>query len=120
MILTTTNNIEGYRITRYIGVIAVEIITTAGFLKDWYAGVKDFLGGRVHDYENEVRKGRAKIMAKMREMAASEGANAVVGIRYAYEVLSPKGKGTVLLITVSGTAVYAVPEREGFFVSDKR
>lgn len=113
MILTTTNNIEGYQIERYIGVIALEIITTAGFVKDWYAGVKDFFGGRVHDYEDEVRKGRAKIMRKLREQSTNEGANAVIGIRFAYEVLSPKGKGTVMLITVSGTAVYAIPGKRG-------
>lgn len=113
MILTTTNNIEGYQIERYIGVIALEIITTAGFVKDWYAGVKDFFGGRVRDYEDEVCKGRAKIMRKLREQSAKEGANAVIGIRFAYEVLSPKGKGTVMLITVSGTAVYAIPGKRG-------
>lgn len=112
MILTTTDNIEKHQIERYIGVIALEIITSVGFIKDWYAGIKDFVGGRVYDYEEEVRKSRAKIMRKLVDQAASEGANAVIGIRFAYEVLSPKGKGTVMLITVSGTAVYAVPKKE--------
>lgn len=113
MILTTTDNIEDYQIDRYIGVIAIEIVTSVNFAKDWFAGVKDWLGGRILDYEDEVRKARAKIMAKLREKAAGEGANAIVGIRFAYEVLSPRGKGTVLLITVSGTAVYAVSKSQG-------
>jgi uncharacterized protein YbjQ (UPF0145 family) len=105
-IITTTNNIEGYKIERYIAIVTGEVILGVNFVKDWVAGLKDVFGGRVYNYEDELRKGRKQAVNQLVERAISEGANALVGIRFDHEVLSPKGKGTVLMIMAVGTAVY--------------
>ncbi len=111
-IITTTNTIEGYKIQKYIAIVTGEVILGINFMKDWVAGIKDVFGGRVYDYENELRKGRKKAISQLIERAINEGANALVGIRFDHEVLSPKGKGTVLMVMAVGTAVYILPEHQ--------
>ncbi|MEG2048821.1 MAG: heavy metal-binding domain-containing protein, partial [Comamonas sp.] len=46
MIVTTTPNIEGKRIIRYCGVVAGEAILGANVFKDFFAGIRDIVGGR--------------------------------------------------------------------------
>lgn len=104
-ILTTTETIDGYSIDRYIAVVTGESIFGINAAKDWVAGIKDFWGGRVGGYEEEIRKARIQAMAQIRDNAVSLGANAIIGIRFDYETLSPRGTGTVIMVTVSGTAV---------------
>ncbi|MBE0427943.1 MAG: YbjQ family protein [Nitrospirae bacterium] len=111
-IITTTNNIEGYKIEKYIAIVTGEAILGVNFIKDWVAGLKDTFGGRIYDYEEELRKGRKKVISQLVDRAISEGANALVGIRFDHEVLSPKGKGTSLMIMATGTAVFVSPAHQ--------
>ncbi len=103
MLMTTTPNVEGQRITRYCGVITGEAILGANVFKDLFAGVRDIVGGRSATYEKELQRARDIAMAELRERAAQLGANAVVGIDLDYEVLG-QGNG-MLMVSASGTAV---------------
>ena len=76
------------------------------FIRDISAGLTNFFGGRSHSYEEELIAAREEAMTEMAERAASMGANAVVGIDIDYEVLGQGGN--MLMVTVSGTAVYVV------------
>jgi len=58
MILTTTPNIEGKRITEYLGVVTGETIVGANIFKDIMAGIRDIVGGRAGAYEKAFRKAR--------------------------------------------------------------
>ena len=51
MILTTTPNIEGYKILEYKGLVTGETIIGANFIKDFFAGIRDIVGGRSKSYE---------------------------------------------------------------------
>ena len=58
MLLTTTNTIEGKEITQYFGIVSGETIIGANVFKDFFAGIRDIVGGRAGSYE--IRKiGRA-------------------------------------------------------------
>jgi len=103
MLLTTTPNVEGHKITRYCGVITGEAILGANLFKDLFAGVRDIVGGRSATYEKELQRARDIALAELRERAAQAGANAVVGIDLDYEVLG-QGNG-MLMVSASGTAV---------------
>ena len=46
MILTTTPNIEGHRITEYLGVVTGEAVLGTNFFRDFFAKVLDVIGGR--------------------------------------------------------------------------
>lgn len=104
MLLTTTSTIEGQPVQRYLGLVTGEAILGTNFFKDIFAGITDIVGGRSATYEKELRKAKEIALAEMREEATRMGANAIIGIDIDYEEISP-GQGTMLMVSVSGTAV---------------
>ena len=46
MIVTTTQSIQGYEIREYKGLVSGEVIFGLNFVKDIFASVRDFIGGR--------------------------------------------------------------------------
>lgn len=103
MILSTTPTIEGRPIRDYKGVVTGETIIGANFLKDFMAGIRDFVGGRSSAYERVLREAKDSSMKEMEDRAAAMGANAIVGIDIDYETI---GQGnSMLMVAVSGTAV---------------
>ena len=103
MIITTTPNIEGKRITQYLGVVTDEAIMGANLFKDLFAGIRDIVGGRSGAYEKELRKAREVAFEEIEQAARNLGANAVVAVDIDYEVLGVKSG--MLMVSVSGTAV---------------
>ena len=103
MILTTTPSIEGKSIREYRGIVTGEAILGANLVKDLFAGIRDLIGGRAAAYEQEMAKARDIALGELEQAARDLGANAVVGIDLDYEVLG--GKGSMLMVSVSGTAV---------------
>ena len=103
MILSTTPTIEGHTIKEYKGVVTGETIIGANFIKDFFAGIRDVLGGRYKSYEKVLAEAREESMREMQERAFMLGANAIVGIDIDYETV---GEGnSMLMVAVSGTAV---------------
>ena len=80
MIVTTTQSVEGYRITGYYGIVFGEVVTGVNFLRDIGAGLRNVFGGRSAGYENELEQARNKALREMEERAAKMGAHAVVGV----------------------------------------
>lgn len=103
MILTTTPTIEGKQITNYHGVVFGEVIAGVNFVRDFFAGVRNIVGGRSSSYENELTQARDSALRELEQRAAQMGANAVVGIDLDYEVLGQNNG--MLMVTASGTAV---------------
>ena len=103
MILTTTPNIEGHRIKEYLGVVAGETILGTNFFRDFFARVRDVVGGRSGAYEKEVVRAREIAFQEIQEEALKVGANAIVGIDLDYEVMGETG--SMLMVSISGTAV---------------
>ena len=103
MIITTTPNIEGKRITEYLGVVTGEAIMGANLFRDIFAGIRDIVGGRSGAYEKELRKAREIAFEEIEEAARNVGANAVAGVDIDYEVLGEKSG--MLMVSVSGTSV---------------
>lgn len=103
MLLTTTPTVEGQRIVKYYGVVTGETIIGANFVRDLFASVRDFIGGRSESYEEVLREAKDTAIREMEESARKMGANAVVGIDLDYETIG--GNGSMLMVTCSGTAV---------------
>jgi uncharacterized protein YbjQ (UPF0145 family) len=91
MILTTTPNIEGHRITEYLGVVTGEAILGANFFRDFFAKIRDVVGGRSGAYEKELARARETAFREIQEEALEVGANAIVGIDLDYEVMGETG-----------------------------
>ncbi|MGL4286843.1 MAG: heavy metal-binding domain-containing protein [Phreatobacter sp.] len=118
MLLTTTPSLEGGRIIRYHGVVTGEVIMGANIFRDFFASIRDIVGGRANSYETVLRDGRNTAFGEMMQEAQRLGANAIVGIDVDYETL---GK-SMLMVSVSGTAVsvemamqaQAAPQQGGY------
>jgi uncharacterized protein YbjQ (UPF0145 family) len=102
MLTVTTPSIEGKKILNYHGLVSGEAILGANIFRDFFAGIRDIVGGRSAAYEKELRKAKEIAVEEMRVQARSIGANAVVGVDLDYETI---GKGTMLMVSASGTAV---------------
>ena len=103
MIVTTTPSVEGKTIAEYCGVVTGEAILGANLFRDFFAGIRDIVGGRSASYERELNKARQIALQELEEEADKVGADAVVGVDLDYEVVGQGG--SMLMVSVSGTAV---------------
>ncbi len=103
MLLTTTNAIEGKQIVQYYGIVTGETIIGANLFKDFFAGIRDIVGGRAGSYESVLREAKDTALQELRERAMQLGANAVIGIDLDYETVG--ANGSMLMVTAAGTAV---------------
>ncbi|GAB4358224.1 MAG: heavy metal-binding domain-containing protein [Oricola sp.] len=104
MIVSTTNTVEGRRIVEYRGVVTGEAILGANIFRDFFAGIRDIVGGRSGAYEKSLREAREIALAEMEEEARRAGGNAVIGVDLDYENITA-GSGAMLMVSASGTAV---------------
>ena len=103
MIVTTTNTLEGKKIVKYLGIVSGEAILGANIFKDFFAGIRDIVGGRSAAYEKELRNAKDIALNEMAAQAQSMGGNAVLAVDLDYETLGQGG--SMLMVTASGTAV---------------
>ena len=105
MLITTTNNIEGKKITAYLGLVSGEAIIGANIFRDFLAGIRDIVGGRSAAYENELRKAKDIAIEEMSRKCQEMGGNAVIAVDLDYETIG-SGSGTnMLMVSASGTAI---------------
>ena len=105
MLMTTTTTVEGRRVDEYLGIVQGEAILGANIFRDFFAGIRDIVGGRSGAYESELRRAREIAMGEMADQAARLGANAIVGVDIDYETIQISNGGSMLMVSVSGTAV---------------
>ena len=103
MLLTTTPNIQGREITQYFGIVSGETIIGANLFKDFFAGIRDIVGGRASSYESVLREAEESALQELSDHAARMGANAVIGMDLDFETVG--ANGSMLMVTAAGTAV---------------
>ena len=103
IIVSTTPNLEGYRITSYVGPIVIPTIGAASMMRDWLAGFTDFFGGKSKSYQEVFARFINDGVKEMIRQARDHGANAIVNLRI--ETTNVTGGKSVLFIILYGTAV---------------
>ena len=103
--ITTTHTLEGRQISEYLGLVSGEAILGANIFKDFFAGIRDIVGGRSAAYEQELRKAKEIAIREMTESAISLGGNAIVGVDLDYETIGSGQGSNMLMVSASGTAV---------------
>lgn len=101
MILVNTNNIPGKEITEVIGLVRGSTIQSKHIGKDIVASLKTIVGGEINEYTKMLEQARQIAIKRMVDDAESQGANAVVNIRFATSAIM---QGAAELL-VYGTAV---------------
>lgn len=104
MIFTSSNTLQNKEIIDYKGLVTGESLIGSNIYKDLFSGVRDVVGGRTTQYENELEKAREIALTSMKEKAESLGANGIVGLKISYDNLGGT-MGNTILVTAYGTAV---------------
>ncbi len=103
MIISTTPTLEGKTIEAYYGIVTGEAIMGANVFRDFFAGIRDIVGGRTRSYEDVLKRAKEEALNEMANEAMRLGANAILSVDIDYETI---GTGnTMLMVAVSGTAV---------------
>ena len=105
MILSTTDFIQGQDIQNYLGVVTAEVVYGSNAVRDFFAGIRDVLGGRTGAYERIFEKGQQDALKELESRARKMGADAVLGVHLKTDSINVDGHGVLMLITASGTAV---------------
>jgi uncharacterized protein YbjQ (UPF0145 family) len=102
--VSTTDTVPGADIDATLGIVTAEWVGGVNIFRDFFAGIRNIVGGRSAALEKELRSGRDNVLQELRARAAELGADAVVGIRFDSSPLSGDSGG-MLMIGAIGTAV---------------
>jgi uncharacterized protein YbjQ (UPF0145 family) len=101
MIVVTSENIVGKRIVKTLGLVRGNTVRARHVGKDIMAGLRNIVGGEIHEYAKLIAESREQALERMAAEAASLGANAIVATRFTTSVIVG---GAAELLAV-GTAV---------------
>ncbi|MEX1182800.1 MAG: heavy metal-binding domain-containing protein [Gemmatimonadota bacterium] len=105
MLVVTTPTIAGREIAEVLGMVSGEAILGANIFKDFFAGIRDIVGGRSAAYEQELRRAKEIAIQEMENQCSALGGNAVVSVDLDYESLQVGSGGNMLMVSANGTAV---------------
>jgi uncharacterized protein YbjQ (UPF0145 family) len=104
---TTTFTLEGYRVTRTLGVVRGIIVRSRNVFGTIGGSLQTLFGGNITLFTSLCEKTRNDAFEQMIAHAEGLGANAVIGVRYdATEVM-----GGVTEVLCYGTAVTVQPDK---------
>ena len=106
--VTTTFNIEGYRIKQSRGVVRGIIVRAPTISQGILGGLKSIIGGRIGSYTEMCEQARQQAYDLLVDHATALGANAILGIRFDASEVASKFSATEVLCY--GTAVIIEPE----------
>ena len=101
MITTTTETVPGKKIVEILGIARGSTVRARHFGKDIFAGLKNIVGGEIHEYTQLQAQAREQSLQRMQDDALKLGADAVVNVRMHTSMIM-QGASEIL---VYGTAV---------------
>lgn len=82
MIITTGNDVAGYDIVDYLGVVRGIVVRSTGFTRGFLGGLRSIGGGNIPEYVAVCEEARQHAYGLMVQHAGDSGADAVIGMRY--------------------------------------
>ena len=105
MLVATTNDLPGYRVTLHLGLVRGITVRSRSVLGNLAGGIQSVFGGKLSIYVDLAEKAREEAYDHMVEHARGMGANAVIGMRYdANEIMEG-----ITEVLAYGTAVQVEP-----------
>lgn len=101
--LSTIDKIHGCKITEQMDMVYIDVVAGASFLKDFFAKITDFTGGRSKSYEKVFARAKETGLEELKKRAEKMGANGIVGVHF--EIQAVGKNGSILTVSVSGTPV---------------
>jgi uncharacterized protein YbjQ (UPF0145 family) len=109
MIVSTTNDIVGYRVVRHLGLVRGIIVRSRSVLGNFAGAVQSVFGGKLSIYLNLAETAQQEAFDHMCEHAAQGGANAIIGMRYDANEITDG----ITEVLAYGTAVWVEPAWAG-------
>ena len=109
MIVTTTFDVEGYRVREYKGVVRGLIVRAPTISQGLLGGLKSIIGGRIGAYSEMCEQARTQAYDLMIEHAAQMGANAILGVHYDASEVAAKVSATEVLCYGTAVVLDAAP-----------
>ena len=106
MLITTQDQFEEYHIKRTLGMVQGSTIRARHIGTDILAGLRNIVGGEVHEYTKMLAESREQALDRMKIEADELGANAIVCMRFTTSTIM-SGMAEFLAY---GTAVIVEPE----------
>ena len=105
MLVTTANDLAGYRIVRHVGVVRGITVRSRSVVGNFLGGLQALFGGRIGAYVSLAENAREEAYGQMVAHAAAGGGNAIIAMRYdANEIMDG-----ITEVLAYGTAVVVVP-----------
>lgn len=104
VIVTTGNDVAGYRIAGYLGIVRGIVVRSPGFSKSFVGAFRSFKAGNVKEFSEVCEAARHEAYEQMIEHATQVSADAIIGMRYD---ATEFGNGTTEVLAY-GTAVRLV------------
>ena len=105
MMVSTTNEIAGYRIVRHLGMCRGVTVRSRSAVGNFVGGIQSFFGGKIGVYVKLAEQARQEAYELLCDHAARGGANAIVAMRYdANEIMDG-----ITEVLAYGTAVWVEP-----------
>lgn len=115
-IISTTNNIEGGTVKKYIDMICTNIVIGTNVFSDFAASFTDFFGGRSNSYKKKLGIIYNEALKDLKSKAKELNANAIIGARVDFDEISGKDK-SMFMVSISGTA--CVVDYKGGYIEKK-
>lgn len=106
MLVVTSESIANHRVVKTLGLVRGNTIRARHVGRDILAGLRNIVGGEIHEYTKLMAESREQTIDRMCEEARNLGANAVLATRFTTSVIVG---GAAELLAV-GTAVFIEPE----------
>jgi uncharacterized protein YbjQ (UPF0145 family) len=105
MMVSTTNDLAGYKIVRHLGVVRGITVRSRSVVGNLVGGIQSLFGGQLSVYVSLAETARQEAFDHMCEHARQGGANAIVAMRYdANEIMDG-----ITEVLAYGTAVWVDP-----------
>src|SRR5262245_2438456 len=82
MIATTGNEVVGYSITSYLGIVRGIVVRAPNIAQGFLGGLKSMIGGNIESFAQVCETARAHAFERMEQHAQEIGADAVIAVRY--------------------------------------
>jgi uncharacterized protein YbjQ (UPF0145 family) len=105
MMITTTNDLPGYRVVRHLGIVRGITVRSRNAIASIGGGLQSLFGGNNSVYTELAEQSRKEAYDLLVQHAAEVGANAIIGMRYdANEIMEG-----ITEVLAYGTAVVVEP-----------
>ena len=82
MLIVNSDRLEGYRITKYLGLVRGNTIRAKHLGKDLLAGLRSIVGGEIKEYTEMLTESRNESVKRMVAEAEQLGADAIINVRF--------------------------------------